>query len=285
MEGWVKRYMIKQIKQKKWCTFLIMIVLIIIIASVFIIIRKANENKNLEYIELKENVKDYYFVKQYGTLLLRFDNDETWEIGKDTESKFISSDIRYIAECTINGSELLIIYNNGDIYYDSERNYQGIKITNIPNAMNVSIGSRFYDKYIAIVTEEGDLYTYKANLSDIMGKEEHVERFIKVEGIPKVKKVICYREITLILTEDGDIYYSDDLNGITKETVIKKCQADFRYSDIGCGRWGAYALDESGVVYKEGRKERDGDYYMDFTQNKAYENIITMKVNYNFSAF
>ena len=24
---------------------------------------------------------------------------------------------------------------------------------------------------------------------------------------------------------------------------------------------------------------------MDFTQNKAYENIITMKVNYNFSAF
>ena len=279
--------MIKQIKKNKLHIFSFMLVIISIVLSFFIIAQKTNQNKNLEYIELKENVTDYYFVKQYGTIVIRLENDEIWEISKDSESKFISSDIRYIAECSSNGSELLIICNNGDIYYDADRNYQGVKIGNIAGAISGSISSIGLEKYIMIVTEDGDLYAYAMDQNGTLENydKEFVDQLTKVDGIPKVKKVVALNENTLILTNNGEIYHSGDYNSITVRTEFQECYSEINYIDIAYGQTSAYALDDEGIVYTNDTKERNGNNYMDFTENKAYENIVSMCVNQDFAAF
>lgn len=143
------------------------------------------------YLELTPNgdVYKYYYV-----------NNTPKKSNGTPELLFSSPDI---IDISINGSIAYLDKNGKVSLYDTEKNKQE-EIGYVPNSKSIIIpyNNEKYDFYV--LTNNNDLYVKGSFSGGQLAKSEIVsqDKFVKVEGIPKIKKI----QLCSILTTDGRLF-------------------------------------------------------------------------------
>lgn len=173
----------------------------------------------------------------------------------------------------------LLIRSNGDIYTDRDFKHEGHKVGQVKNA----VAGAICERHIAVVTKDGDLYTYGNNEFGQLGlgNNSNTEEFTLVKGIPKVSKVMCGPDYIFILTIDRELWGCGKFMDNLSNSFIKY-SFDNYIIDVECLNETIILLDEAGDIYQMGYDNfipgPGGRIYDQFKKMPQYKDIKKITV-------
>ncbi|NLL74069.1 MAG: hypothetical protein GX237_11155 [Clostridiales bacterium] len=262
--------MMDKIKNKKALKVLIAILVLIFIYNLFNVknIHFEKMDDIIFYSSLPDGTENLYGLTGSGKIYCF-----NYKKGK-VEVVVEESDIIYFG-----GRERsLIIYSDGSIYIDETGGLEGNYIGEIEGAISGDASAY----HAAIITAKGEVYICGKNSSEnsnILGSGNRYEldEFQLIELSEKVVKVDCGLFNTLLLTENGGLYWSGDL--MDKYTyTFKKHEESEDIIDIHSNDYTSFVLHKDGDVTGFGS---GSDFCFLAVDTHGFNNIISFSVSAN----